>query len=237
MSSMFDLLLNLPLFRGVTQLRLAKIVGEAKFHFLKYPAGEAIINAGDRCGHLAFVISGKVRSTTVNANGRFAVSQTLEAPAVISPDFLFGRHTEYPGSVRAQTDTSIMKVSKGDYVKILNSDSVFLFNYLNTLSANAQKATEGILSLTDGEVDSRIAYWIIALTQPGATDIKLVCRKRDLCSLFGMQRSAFDARLSGMQERGLLTFDSNEINIKDRNGLVGLLRKNAEMSHIEGENN
>ena len=39
MSSMFEILMNLPLFRGVSHEKLAQVVGEAKFHFLKYPAG------------------------------------------------------------------------------------------------------------------------------------------------------------------------------------------------------
>lgn len=232
---MFDLLLNLPLFRGVSQARLAKIVGNIKLHFLKYPAGERIITAGDSCEHITFVISGSVRSTIVNANGRFAVSQTLSSPSVLAPDFLFGRFTHYPSTVDALTQASILQISKPDYVHILNSDPVFLFNYLNIVSVNAQKATQGLLALTDGEVDSRIAYWIIALTQPGATDIRLTCRKRDLCSLFGMQRSAFDARLSGMQERGLLTYNNYEIAIKDRKDMLGLLEKNVEEAHSEAE--
>ena len=35
MDSMFDTLMTLPLFRGVSQERMAETVGKAKFHFLK----------------------------------------------------------------------------------------------------------------------------------------------------------------------------------------------------------
>lgn len=41
---MFELLMDLPLFRGVSHTRLAQVVGEAKFHFLKYPEGETLID-------------------------------------------------------------------------------------------------------------------------------------------------------------------------------------------------
>ena len=158
MSSMFELLMNLPLFRGASHTRLAQTVGEAKFHFLKYPAGETIIRAGDSCTHLTFVISGSVRSTIVNNTGRFAVGQTLTAPAVIAPDFLFGRTTSYPCTVDALETTGILKISKSDYIRILYSDQVYMFNYLNTLSVNAQKSMVGILSLTGGAIDERIAF-------------------------------------------------------------------------------
>ncbi len=228
MASTFELLMDLPLFKGVSLTTISNVVGEAKFHFLKYPAGETIIRERENCTHLTFVIAGSVRLTTVNANGRFAVGQTLKAPAVIAPEFLFGRVTSYPCSVEALDDVSILKISKADYTNILTTDPVFLFNYLNTLSMNAQKSVEGILSLTSGEIDERIAFWIVALTQPGSSDIKLSCRKRDLCSLFGVQRTLFNNGLESMKERGLIDFDNNELRITDRQAMLNLLLENHE---------
>ena len=146
---MFELLMELPLFQGVTRSRIEQTVGQAKFNFLKYPKGETIIRAGDQCEYLTFVISGSVRSTIVNANNRFAVSQTLTAPAVIAPDFLFGRSTSYPCTVEANETVGILQISKADYINILLTDKVFVFNYLNTHSVNAQKALEGI---QDGDI-------------------------------------------------------------------------------------
>lgn len=225
---MFEKLMELPLFRGVSLQCIARLVGDVKFHFLKYPQGETIIRAGDQCTHLTFIISGSVRSTIVNANGRFSVGQTLTAPAVVSPDFLFGRYTAYPCTVVANDTVGVLKIAKTDYTRMLVNDQVFLFNYLNTLSANAQKALEGILSLTTGEIDERIAFWIGALTQPGSTEIQLTCRTRDLCSLFGVQRATFEAGLKSMQDRGLLEYTSKELLIADRAKLLELLHHNPE---------
>ncbi len=226
--SMFEKLMELPLFRGASRQRLSQLVGDIKFHFLKYPRGETIIRAGDPCRHIAFVISGSVRATIVNADGRFSIGQTLSSPAVIMPDFLFGKHTVYPCTVEAIDTVGILKIAKADYLKMLNSDPVFLFNFLNTLSSNGQKALQGILSLTTGDIDERIAYWIGALTQPGAYDIVLTCRKRDLCSLFGMPRTVFDASLRSMKERNLLDYTSRELSIVDRAALLSLLQHNPE---------
>lgn len=223
MATMFETLMDLPLFQGATLQKLSDVVGQAKFHFLKYPAEEIIIRAHEPCHHLTFVLSGSVRISTYNANGRFAIAQTLKAPAVISPDFLFGMVTQYPGTVMALDDVSILKISKADFINILESDRVFLFNYLNMLSVNAQKSIEGILSLTTGEIDERIAFWIIALTQPGSTDIRLTCRKRDICSLFGVPRAIFNAGLEDMRQRSLLDFTANELIITDRAEMLNLL--------------
>lgn len=225
---MFEQLMTLPLFRGVSQARLAEVVGQAKFHFLKYPAGETVVRAGDPCTHLALVLNGSVRLTATNTNGRFVIGQTLTAPAAISPDFLFGRRTCYPSTVVALESTSILKISKADLLKILNSDEVFMFNYLNSLSVNAQKALDGILSLTSGSLDQRIAFWIIALTQPGSTEIKLTAKARDLCTLFGVQRNSFDSTALAMQTAGLIEYNPRQIAIHDRREILQLLEGSSE---------
>lgn len=228
MSSMFELLMNLPLFRGVSRSRIAEVVGSAKFHFLKYPKGETVVRAGEECTHLAFVISGSVRSEISNSSKRFSVSQTLKAPSAIAPDFLFGRTTRYPGTAVALTDCSILKISKVDYIRILNADQVFMFNFLNTLSVNAQKALDGILALTSGGLDERIAFWIIALTQPGSEDIELTCKTRDLCNLFSVQRNVFDAACHEMEQRNLIRYSPRKIEIVDRREMLSLLERQSE---------
>ena len=224
MDSMYEILKGLPLFHGATTERISDIVGKAKFHFLKYLAGERIITAGEQCTHIKLIISGDARVTITNDSQRFKVSQTLSAPSVIAPEFLFGRATNYPCTVDAITDTGILQISKNDYMTILNRDHVFLYNFLNILSMNAQKSVDGILALSSGDLESRIAFWIIALTQTNATDIKITCRQRDLYSLFGVQRTSFIATLESMKQRGIIDYNSNEIFVISRPELAKLIQ-------------
>lgn len=224
MDSMYEILKGLPLFHGATSERISDIVGKAKFHFLKYLAGERIITAGEQCTHVKFIISGKVRSTITNPSERFKVAQTLSAPSVIAPEFLFGRATNYPCTIEALSDTSILQISKNDYMTILNRDHIFLYNFLNILSMNAQKSVDGILALASGDLEERIAFWIIALTQKNGTDIKVTCRQRDLYSLFGVQRTSFIATLESMKQRGIIDYNSNEIIVLSRADLAKLIQ-------------
>lgn len=223
MDSMFEILLGLPLLKGVTHERIAEIAGKAKFHFLKYLPGETIINPGDKCTHLKFIISGSVRMSVANMDQRFTVSQILQACDVIAPEYLFGRSTQYPCKVDAVEATGILQIDKADYIKILNSDTVFMFNYLNALSSRAQKGIEGILSVATGNLEQRLAFWIISLTQPGGRDITMTCRQRDLYTIFGVQRSTFIATLDAMRDQGLIEYNSSEIKVHDRRELLAIL--------------
>ena len=228
MDSMYEILMGLPLFKGVSYANISKVVESTKFHFLKYLDGETLVTAGETCTHVKFIISGKARLSIANADGRFKVSQTLSAPDVIAPDYLFGRATHYPCNATAIGPTGILQITKHDYVKILHSDPIFLFNFLNILSMNAQKAIDGVLALTNGSLEERIAFWIVALTQRRGTDIVLSCRQRDLYSLFGVQRSSFMATLDSMKARGLIDYNQQEIKIISRPEMLDLLTRHSE---------
>ncbi len=228
MDSIFDILADIPLFRGVTHERIAQTVGTTRFHFLKYSADDTIVQAGEACTHIMFVIAGKVRVTISNADGRFQIAQSLEAPDVISPDFLFGSSTIYPGTVVAEDNVSIVRVSKGDYVKILSSDDIFLFNFLNYLSMNAQKCVEGVLAMTTGSIEERLAMWVVAMTQPTARDITITCKQRDLYAMFGVQRSSYIAAIERMVEKGIIAYQPGQINVTDRRAILSVMRNGLE---------
>ena len=228
MNSMYEILMGLPLFKGVSHERISEIIEKAKFHFLKYLPGQQIITAGDTCTHIRFIISGSARIQIESADGRFKVAQTLKAPTVFAPDYLFGKVTQYPCSAVAIEPTGILQISKSDYMTILKTDQIFMFNYLNLLSTNAQKSIDGILSLTNGNLEERIAFWITALTQRDGEDIALACKQRDLYALFGVQRSSFIATLESMRQKNLIEFDQNQIRVISRRELMSILDKTTE---------
>lgn len=221
--AIYESMASLPLFRGITYSRLQEIVGTMRLSFLKYLPGELIHSEGDPCTHIKFVMKGAVRVVINDESGRFGVSQTLNGPNVISPDFLFGRHTLYPGMAMAIDTVSVMQMEKNDFVGLLMKDEVILYNFANLLSTNAQKAVDGVLALTSGSLEERIAFWIIALTQSTAENIVLSARQRDLYTLFGVQRSSLTAALDGMKELGLIDYSASEIWVISRKKLRGLL--------------
>lgn len=223
MDSMFQTLMQMPLFHGVSYNKLSEIIGKHRFHFLKYANGENIIEAGAPCSHLTALVSGKAKMTLKCNDGRVEVFQTLEAPEPIAPDFLFGRTTRYPATVSAIGPCGIMKIEKNEYLDIINSDNVFLFNLLNLLSMKAQMLTDGVKSIASGELKKRIAYWIVALTQHNGKEISLECRPNELHSIFGVSQQSLDSALTEMKTSGLIEFSHNRIDVTDRRLLLDLI--------------
>ena len=58
--SMFERLQGLPLLMGLSVNELMTIVEEVNFAFDKYYDGDTIVNQGDRCDKIIYVLRGKI---------------------------------------------------------------------------------------------------------------------------------------------------------------------------------
>ena len=84
MNSMYQQLMQLPLFQGVSTERITALVEKLPFHFLKYRNGDPIVTVGDVCTHIKFIVSGRVRVEMPFSNLRVSLLQTLSTPHVLA---------------------------------------------------------------------------------------------------------------------------------------------------------
>ena len=225
MNSMYQQLMQLPLFQGVSTDKITALVEKLPFHFLKFRNGEQIFAAGDPCTHMRFIVSGRVRLETPCDHLRVSMLQTLAMPHVLAAEYLFGRETTYPYHAHADGSCGILQLRKSDYIKMLGADKVFLFNILNYLSSGSQRCMSSILATKDGSIMERLAMLVDALSITGATDVTLRFKQKDLCALLGTQRTTLIASLDKLSDEEILDYDSNELHILDQQRLVDLIRK------------
>ena len=57
---MYDTLLQLPLFQGLCHEDFSKILEKVKLHFLKYKAGDVIMESRSSCDQLIFLLKGEI---------------------------------------------------------------------------------------------------------------------------------------------------------------------------------
>lgn len=221
-SSIYSTLLQLPIISGVSLAKLTEVVGRLKLHFFKAACGETIVESGQVCKSLIFVLSGSVRLTIAGGDGAFSIAQTLEAPQVIAPDCLFGLDTRYPCDVTAIGPTSFMEISKEDFRRMLTLDSVFLFNYMNAVCTGAQRGRNGLVSIAGGTAVERLAYWITTLTQPGAKDIEVTSTERELHNVIGIAASSLRAAVEKLDGRASAP-DAHSLKVDSRDFLLSLL--------------
>lgn len=223
MDNMFDTLMRLPLFQGISHERISTLIEKYPFHFLKFADGDTIIHQGQECTHMRFLVSGQVQVTTPSSALRVSLKQVLSAPNVIGPDYLFGRYTQYPYDVTALGTCGILQLSKAHYVEILQSDKVFLFNILNYLSRNSQRHTFALLHQSRGLIGERFAKLILSLTTAKSEHVVLTFKQKDLCTLLGARRTSLINALAELEQQQIIKTGLTSIQVLDRKALVKLV--------------
>ena len=223
MDNVFDKLRDLPLLQGISEPLLHTLLEKYPFHFLKFNDGEQIVACDDPCTHIRFIFSGSVRFVIRSVVSKISITHTLDAPDVMGADFLFGRKPNYPFEAYAQGDCGILQLKKSDYIKILQSDDVFLFNILNFLSRNAQETTLSLLNLSHGNIPRRLSLIVESLVPPHSRQVLLEFKQKDLCLMLGCRRSSLLTSLEDMKEKRQLNYTQSTITIEDRDAFIELV--------------
>lgn len=215
--SIYDSLLQIPLFKGLSVEQFNEIVGKFRVEFLLYNKGEVIVNCNDDCNNIRFIVSGAIKSELASMNKKIKLLETVPAPNVIFPNYLFGDN-RYPATIKAaENETSIMVISKQDFLSIIESYRIVMLNYLIYLSRKSQQPFEAYKNLSADNFRCKFAYWILSHTHDKATEIVIQSKYRDIYPFFGVQRGFFNTIIEEMKNEGILDYSTKAITIPDRN--------------------
>lgn len=215
MNTMFDTLLQLPLFQGLAQEDFTNILGKVKLSFTKHKAGETIAEAGDTCSQLIFVLKGEVCAHTSSADTSYSFIEGFRAPYVIEPQALFGMNTTYVSTYAAQTETHTVSVSKAFVMNELFRYDIFRLNYMNIISNRVQSLNNRLWMENTENLEQRIACFILTHIerQAGAKILKI--KMETLAQVVNDTRTRVSKALNSMQKRGVLELHRGEIVIPD----------------------
>ena len=76
-TTMYDNLLQLPLFQGMSKDEFTSIIERVKLHFVTIKAGETIAKQGQPGNQLIYLLSGEIIAHTKDENNLYAISETF----------------------------------------------------------------------------------------------------------------------------------------------------------------
>ena len=79
---MIPVLINNPLFRGITPEKLSANLEEISFHTRSYKKGEILARQGDVCNRLVILTKGSVRGEMIDYSGRLIKVEDIAAFSV-----------------------------------------------------------------------------------------------------------------------------------------------------------
>lgn len=221
--SFLDILLQTPIFQGVSKANLTTHLEKYNIEFLKFEPGDAIISQGDDATHVKFLISGRCVKTTTNKAQSFRVKEYFDAPYLIAGNYIFGMETRSILDIAADTNVGVMQIAKEDFLEILRKDTIFTINYLNFLSLYSQSMYNTLLTSSSGDEVERFIVWALLMTRKKSAEIVFEVTIEKLAGLLGYSAEKLTEVLEQLKASDVLEYSENEIRIVDRRRLLEIL--------------
>lgn len=210
---MYDNLLLLPLFQGLSKNDLTAIIEKSKFHFLKLQEGETFIHQGENCQQLCFLLSGQMTVQTEDPEHAFTLKEVIEGPYIIEPQSMLGMNTCYTATYGAHTPISILSIDKYYISSVLSRFEIFQLNYLNLLSNRNQLIQQKLWCTHIGPLEEKFMNFIGLRSQKPTGEKTLYATMEAIAFLIDETRINLSRLLNELQKRGLVQLKRKEIYI------------------------
>ena len=200
METMFDTLLQLPLFQGLCHEDFTSILDKVKLHFIKHKVGETIIESGSPCKQLCFLLKGEVSIVTSSKENIYTVIEQMEAPYLLEP------HT--------------VSISKAFVLSDLFKYEIFRLNYMNIVSNRAQNLYSRLWEEPTQDLREKIIRFFLLHCEKAQGEKIFKVKMDDLARYLDDTRLNTSKALNELQDKGLLELRRKEILIPDAQKLV-----------------
>jgi CRP/FNR family transcriptional regulator, cyclic AMP receptor protein len=210
------------IFSGLEQHELAFLAQRAVRR--RYASGEAVFGEGQSCGGLYVVESGHVRIFKSSPGGREHVL-SIEGPGSSVAELPVFDGGDYPASVSAIGDATLLFVSKDDFQALCLAHPQVALKVLRVVGARLRRLVGIIEELSFTTVRHRLASFLLRQAQKEGrrtaegVELMLPANNQEIASQIGTVRELVSRNLSRLQAEHILRLDGRRVLVLDLKAL------------------
>ena len=212
-------LANLPMFRRTPRAQLAHLTRLARLRHAR--RGEVIARAGEHPEGLMAVGYGLVKLSLRGASGKVL--------RLVGPGDTFGEVVLFlgeplPVDITALSDTLLVIVPAAPLLELIERDAPFARALLASLCQRMHALVADFEAATLHGARERLAAYLEALAEPGASAARLPAAKNVVAARLGVAKETLSRLLRQFAQEGLIAVERREIRLIDREGLAAAAR-------------
>ncbi|HEY9551196.1 MAG TPA: Crp/Fnr family transcriptional regulator [Prevotella sp.] len=175
MNQLYNKLLMLPLFQGLSYSDLSAIVEQTPFEFKAYKPQDIIVCEDDPCNNMIFLIDGQMERIAQPDDRQYQLKEQLKAPNVLQPERIFGLVQRYTHTYMALTSCNALLLKKEHVIRLSASFDIFRINLLNILCTQNQRLQHRLWTKQPHSLRERVIRFFAERCQypAGAKDFKI----------------------------------------------------------------
>lgn len=211
---LYERLLELPLFQGMSRNDLGEAVSLIKFRQLDYSKNKTVISEGDVCDRLFFLVKGTVLITGYSDDKGYSITEQLSAPDVFQPERMFGLTQRHTVTMLTVTECSFICVSKPDIMVLSNNYEIFRLNFLNIICTRLQRLIRVPWQTKPQTIRRKIFKFISSKCLRPAGEKIIAIKMERLATEISESRLNVSQELNVMDAEGLISLRRGKIYVK-----------------------
>ena len=127
-------LLKMPPFQGITEEELLSLILAPEHARRQCKPADFIAMQGEAYRSLFILCCGSVRTQMVSAEGKQLTIETLKAPQLLAPAFVFASENRFPVNIEAKEKCEILVINKNIFLEFLHQHPAVMRNFLQLVS-------------------------------------------------------------------------------------------------------
>lgn len=195
----------LPLFQGLTLQDFNELIINMKLDFKQHQEGDTIVNQGDKCSSLIYVINGRFEAEYRDAETAFIIQETCnETPHLIEPYNMFGVRRTYERTYTFTDHGATFSISREFFMNKMLNAPIIRSNYINYLCNNLRKSKTARTHNLPNDIKTKIVTTIksCCLLPQGEKRVKV--KMSDLAEMIDETRLNVSGVLNDWNDEGLI---------------------------------
>lgn len=178
-----------------------------------YRKGASLFFQGEVPRHAVIILDGVVRAYTITAEGEEAIINLYGKGSILPVAWLNSQTSTALFNYEAINDVRVMKISKADFHKILDSNSEYQKEYIDYLSNSHASLLLRVTGLSQPRATEKICYSLYFLLfrygierEQDVYEIDLKITQGMLAQLIGQTRESTAKNLKTLKEAGIVNY-------------------------------
>lgn len=221
MPSMYEKIMSVPLFIGLSHEQISAFLEKTPITFSQFEKNEIVQEKTDIVNNYSCMVEGELEIThNIGIWQNLTLIETIDKPFTLNAERMFGINRESGVDIRATRRTSIMEFSKEQFLKILKSDNIVMLNYLNQLCLKGQMAAMAFESYPNYLLSDFITQSLLLYTSKLCRQVEFRFDTLDLSFYLNLHQSEVIDWIDVLHKQGKIIRTSDGFIVNDRSTFV-----------------
>jgi len=207
-------------FASLTSEQLKALSAIAKTRH--YDAGESIFLEGQMAKSLYLVISGQVQVYKISKEGKEIVLHLVEAGESFAEFPFFAAMESYPANAICLQPSLILAIDGTGFREVAQQNPDIMFHITARFAERLREFNELIEDLSLRSVDSRVAKYLLSISENSPEKAIIRVHKKTLAAILGTIPETLSRCFKRMVDDNLIEVHEHQIKILNRSALKAL---------------